>query len=334
MIKKILKSMPFLAFGILASCSGTPSLEVVMPAKYDGQSIEIINYLDSTILATAVLDGNSLTMLPDTKEPVFTAIMVDGKTKAFYITEGGTSLLTDSVSVPTGTPLNDKFSRLIEELDSVEKLDDMNLYLNFVEKQYNDNKENPIGDYFGLELLRFSEPQKIDSLTNILPARLKDSPKAKKFIEAGQLRAETSPGKPYKDFQGENASGQPLALSSFVNGKDYVLVDFWASWCPYCVNEMPEIAELYKEWNGKGLQIVGVAVRDLPEDTKAAVEKFNITWPVIYNAQRKPYDLYGISGIPEHILIDPNGTIVLRGETIPQINEWLKQNLTNSNSNK
>jgi len=66
-----------------------------------------------------------------------------------------------------------------------------------------------------------------------------------------------------------------------------------------------------------------VAVRDLPEDTRAMVEKQEIVWPVLYNTERVPYDIYGFSGIPHHILVAPDGTIVSRGESAAQLRDRL-----------
>ncbi len=102
----------------------------------------------------------------------------------------------------------------------------------------------------------------------------------------------------------------------------YALIDFWASWCPYCIRELPDLKALRADY-GDMLEIVGVAVRDLPEDTRAMVEKQEIVWPVLYNTERVPYDIYGFSGIPHHILVAPDGTIVSRGESAAQLRDRL-----------
>ncbi len=154
---------------------------------------------------------------------------------------------------------------------------------------------------------------------------MKESPKAKYYRKFAALRAATAPGQPIVDFEGEKADGTPTNFTSFVKPGAYTLVDFWASWCPYCIKELPEITALYDRWKDNGLEIVGVAVRDTPDDSKAAVKKHNITWPVIYNTQRKPYDIYGFSGIPHHILVGPDGKIVSRDESISQIEARLKE---------
>ena len=105
----------------------------------------------------------------------------------------------------------------------------------------------------------------------------------------------------------------------------YVLVDFWASWCPYCIKELPQLKELNDKYASRGLQLIGVAVRDEEADTRAMVEKKQIPWAVMYNAKRIPYDIYGIAGIPHHILISPDGVIVSRGESAKQLDARLEK---------
>ena len=96
------------------------------------------------------------------------------------------------------------------------------------------------------------------------------------------------------------------------------MVDFWASWCPYCIKEIPQLKEIHEKYSGKGVDIVGIAVRDKTEDTEASVAKHSIPWKVMYNAQRVPYDIYGFTGIPHLMLIGPDGRIIARGESAAQ----------------
>lgn len=134
----------------------------------------------------------------------------------------------------------------------------------------------------------------------------------------------TSAGCKYTDFTITNESGD-VSLSQYVKPGQYTLVDFWASWCPWCIKGLPALKEIYNDYKDKGLILVGVAVRDEAEATKGAVEKYEITWPVIYNAERKPYEIYGMTGIPHLMLIGPNGKIVSRGEGAKKIRERLEQ---------
>lgn len=298
------------------------------PEKYEGKTVEVMSFADSTILASDVIkDGKAwfLTSENDSvRFPLFTQIVIDGRIRAYYIMEDGTAQLSDSMSVPTGTPLNDRFSSMLTTLDSIENLDDMALYLNYAEKAYNENKDNPIGAYFGVEWLKYADPQRVDSFLNLASSDFRDTRRVKYYEEFARHRAQTSPGMKYTDFEGENERGGKVRFSSTVVPGKYTLVDFWASWCPYCIKEMPDLQKLYADYHDKGLDIVGVAVRDKTDDTAAMVKKHGLPWVVIYNTQKVPYDIYGFSGIPHHMLIDPDGVIVSRGENVDQIRTRLE----------
>lgn len=309
---------------LLSACSKQPKLDISLSNRFEGQNIELVNFLDSTLIAEAkVINGKAEIIRPDSAT-VFTAVMIDGRTRAFYVIEPGTAFVNDSTNSAVGTPLNDRFASLLTRLDSIEDLDDMPAYLDFVKKAYNENKDNPLGSYFGIEWIKYADLQEVDSLLNDAPESLKNSPKANHYLNFARLRDTTSPGKKFVDFEGEHADGKATSLAAFVKPGAYTLVDFWASWCPYCIKEIPDLAALNEKWKDAGFNIVGVAVRDVPEDSKAAINKHNITWQVMFNTQRRPYDIYGFSGIPHHILIGPDGEIISRGESVAQIEARLE----------
>ncbi len=127
-------------------------------------------------------------------------------------------------------------------------------------------------------------------------------------------------GKKYIDVIGScvNQDDQPVtSLSAFMaNGKPTV-VDFWASWCGPCRHEIPGLEALWKKYAGK-INVVGIAIGDLMQDTEKAIEELGITYPVISNRQEAA-ERYGIQSIPQIILIDGKGIIRangLRGEAI------------------
>ena len=130
-------------------------------------------------------------------------------------------------------------------------------------------------------------------------------------------------GQSFRDFGGELPGGTPARLSDFVGRGQYVLVDFWASWCGPCRREIPNLIAAYERYRERGLTILGVAVDDEPEATLAAIAQMQIPYPQLIAAGHTPYDLYGFGGIPHLVLFTPDGTVLARGMHGAKIDEYL-----------
>ncbi len=109
------------------------------------------------------------------------------------------------------------------------------------------------------------------------------------------------------DFSLADLAGENVHLSTY-RGK-VVLLDFWATWCDPCRDEIPHLVELQNKYGAQGLQIIGVSMDDEPEPVREFYQRFKINYPVVMG-NAKTGELYGgILGLPIAFLIGRDGRI-------------------------
>ena len=138
------------------------------------------------------------------------------------------------------------------------------------------------------------------------------------MIASGQTKTDGKAEK-FIDFEVVQPDGKALRLSDFVGKGKYVLVDFWASWCGPCREEIPRLKDIYYQYKDKAFDIVGAPVYDKPENTMEAVEVLKVPWKQIPGVPESVPVAYGFDYIPYIILIGPDGTILardLRGDAL------------------
>ncbi len=140
---------------------------------------------------------------------------------------------------------------------------------------------------------------------------------------ADRLEA-TSLGHRFVDFSAADTTGTEIALSSVAGRGNYVLLDFWASWCRPCRMENPHVVAAYNQFKDKGFTVFGVSL-DRPDGRQAwidAIRKDGLTWTNVSDLkfwECVPAGIYGVRSIPSNVLIGPDGVIVarnLRGEAL------------------
>lgn len=166
------------------------------------------------------------------------------------------------------------------------------------------------------------DPAVLGPMLDALDPMFKKTPEAKDIAERLAIAKQTWIGMPALEFTQPDVNGKPVSLSSF-RGK-YVLVDFWASWCGWCRLEHPNMLKVYDAYKGKGFTVLGVSLDDSTQKEKwlAAIKEDKLPWQQVCDLKGRNNEavkLYGIKGIPQNVLIDPNGIIVaknLRGDNL------------------
>ena len=126
--------------------------------------------------------------------------------------------------------------------------------------------------------------------------------KAREEARKNMVEGVTAPDFTLKDLQGKD-----LTLSS-LRGK-YVVLDFWGSWCGWCIKGIPDMKKYYEKYKDR-MEILGVDCNDTEEKWKAAVEKHELPWLHVRNTDEADITVkYGIQGYPTKIVIDPEGKV-------------------------
>ncbi len=111
------------------------------------------------------------------------------------------------------------------------------------------------------------------------------------------------------DFRLENLEGKPIELKS-LKGK-VILLNFWATWCGPCKEEMPSMENLYQRFNRKEFALLAVSVDyEEREKVKRFIEKKGYTFPILLDPKGKVLDLYRVRAIPTSFIIDKRGVVL------------------------
>jgi thiol-disulfide isomerase/thioredoxin len=282
----------------------------------------------------------------DTAE--YCRISLNDQTKSFFLENGKISMLITRDSLRqaqiTGTRVQEEFNYFENQFSKT--LNDKMKALDKAYDEANKNKNQKVMDSLekAYEILGAEQKQlvieyakthpasilaafeiyynflydfrlgQLDSAYHLLDSATRETYFGRQIQTTIEKTKLTSVGSPAPDFTSDDIKGKPVSLSSFKG--NFVLVDFWASWCGPCRRENPAVVRAYQQFHGKGFNILGVSLDDTRSAWLAAIKKDRLDWTQV--SQLKGWDadvvtLYGIKAIPMNFLLDKNGVIVARG---------------------
>ena len=209
-----------------------------------------------------------------------------------------------------------KAKLLSDRLDSLG-----NVQLALIKEIIRDNRDNELpAKYIKDAMYQFS----YEELKNALDPKTAyynhpDVAPAKMLLAGYEKR---KPGIQFHELSMKDPADKDVTLSQWVGKGNYVLVDFWASWCGPCRKEMPYVITAYEQFHPKGFEVVGVSFDQKKDAWINAIQQMGMQWPQMSDLKGwkcAASDLYGVSSIPSNVLVDPQGKIVamdLRGEKL------------------
>lgn len=271
------------------------------------------------------------------------------------VLESGTIQVNlDTVSFISGTPLNDKWqhfwtcsnakAELIKKIEAAKLANQSSVeYEMELGKLKNENSDmiaftkNNISNVLGKELFRkyclYMLYEEFFEIYALADPQLKTDPLITEALnqyqrrkaEHEQINKNTIVGTQYKDFSLLTIDGKETKLSDYIGKSNYVLIDFWASWCGPCIAEIPNIKRVYDKYKDKGLEVISISIDQQKKPWIDALGKIDQNWIQLLCPKadiKSLQDAYNFRGIPFLILINKKGIIEninLRGDFLDQL---------------
>ena len=243
-------------------------------------------------------------------------------------------------NTPTyGTPMNDRLKSTVESImymdtDSMTMDEIKTIKTKAVREELNTGKGDAYRLYMISSVMDVLSPTELMKYLETLDEELRNCPFSQEtkdlltrlaYVYPYEDGSEIIPS--YIDIDFQDQKGHNIRLNSVVSNPDnrYVLIDFWATWCKPCREELPAMKNIYDTYHSKGLEIYGVSIDSNIDQWRNYIAENDIKWINVYSGEdQKIAETYAITAIPTNILIDcKTGIIVGRSLGTDELTEKL-----------
>ncbi len=322
---------------LIFSCEEETKTEFSLSGKtknFENGTVLYLDYKDE-VIDSAVVENNSFkfkTKLP--KSPLQVILRTKNFFNYRFLWLESNAMFFDATksnfrnAIVTGSLEENLSQTLNKETDSLPRHERLNKNMEFVKTHPNSINSAYILSVYSTTWGKAKTKELFDNFST----KNKNTEYGKSISKYIELNKNPNIGENYIDFEMEDTDGEIRKLSD-LKGK-FILLEFWASNCGACRKENSNLVKTYEKFKSKGFEIFAVSQDTNKESWLKAIKKDKLSWLQVSDLKGRDNSaalIYGINGIPDNFLIDPNGIIVgrnLRGE---KLNEKLNE-LLNSNS--
>ncbi|HZK03422.1 MAG TPA: TlpA disulfide reductase family protein [Bacteroidaceae bacterium] len=352
----------FVSIALLACSQNKYTVSGIVSGVDEGDTVmicEIVNGNSLFPIDTAIVSNEKYIFKgeTDTSEIHILVFYIDDQmaTCSFFLEPGNITVnYANGIQTVGGTKTNNSFQKFYDKAEELNQIamdleqrlseasqnnQDLSLlqiemttlqdkYKAIVASSIKDNSKNSFGVRQIIDAYSMFEPEELDELLKSLEVKYGDNEYIIQLREMTNQQLNTSTGQQFIDFETETINGEVVKLSDYVKNNKVVLLDFWASWCAPCINEIPYLKQTYDSYKNRGFEIVSVSVDQDLDEWKEAVKNHSLTWPQLIDLQDSelsPAFIYSVRAIPSTFLINGDGEIIARGLRGAQIEEILKE---------
>jgi thiol-disulfide isomerase/thioredoxin len=319
---------------------------------YQGSTIVFAPYLNQAKRDTVFLKGDSFVYKGRMTEPqVIVYVREDGQNNSIFLNEGEHDIQIDCITNKgfgiTNAPVQESYNQFANAIGPLAekrgtyktnpdpKVQEENEAA--IQKTFRDFLSSPSSHPTAASFLVLSNVQQMQGASgdqmmefyNLLPTAAKQTAYGVKAFQFINRSTADDMGKIAPDFTLLDSAGKKVTLSDY-RGKNYVLVDFWATWCGPCRAEFPALKVAQEKYKNKGLVILGVSIDAdyVKWKTKLAEPGFT-TWTHVWDGPQGPDQvastLYNVPSIPRNFLLDKTGKVIARNLRGPAVESTLEE---------